>query len=148
MMNRLVVRIGVTVVFIVGCATSFVVGRTSQAPQPRPHLTSEARGGLRMLLDQNALGGPEVSVGERTYPPNYESAVHTHQSIELLYVLSGDFQHVVNGQTHRLGPGMLGFVKPGDKVQHRSSAKGPVKVLMIWVPGADGEQLANGWRSE
>jgi quercetin dioxygenase-like cupin family protein len=148
MMNRLVVRIGVTVVFIVGCATSFVVGRTSQAPQPRPHLTSEARGGLRMLLDRNALGGPEVSVGERTYPPNYESAVHTHQSIELLYVLSGDFQHVVNGQTHRLGPGTLGFVKPGDKVQHRSSATGPVKVLMIWVPGADGEQLANGWRSE
>ena len=148
MRSRLVVQIGVTAMFIVGCATSFVVGRTSQAPPPRPHLTSEVRGGLRMLLDQKALGGPEVAVGERTYPPNYESAVHTHQSIELLDVLSGDFHHVVNGQTHRLGPGMLGFVKPGDKVQHRSGATGPAKILTIRVPGADGEELANGWRSE
>ena len=127
MMNRLGVRIGVTMMFVVSCATAYLIGRTAQAPQPRPYLTSELRGGLRMLLDQKALGGPEVSVGERTYPPNYESAVHEHQSIELLYVLSGDFQHVVNGQTHALGPGMLGVVKPGDKVQHRSGAKGPVK---------------------
>jgi len=149
MMHRLVVRLGVALLFVFGCATSFVVGRTTtQVPAPGPQLTSATRGGLRMLLDKKSLGGPEVSVGERTYPVNYASAEHTHQSIEILYVLSGEFQHVMNGQTHVLTTGMVGYVKPGDKVQHRTGSKGPAKVLMIWVPGEDGDRLAEGWRAQ
>lgn len=133
--------------FIVCCGTSFLVGRTTQAPTPGPQLTNKARGGLRMLLDAPQLGGPEVAAGERTYPANYLSAEHTHQSIEILYVLSGEFQHEVNGQTHVLATGMLGFVKPGDKVRHKTG-RVPAKTLMVWVPGADGAELAKNWVSD
>ena len=146
MMNRLLTRIGVAIVFAFGCTTSFVVGRAMQAPAPGPQLTSATRGGLRMLLDKNSLGGPEVSAGERAYPANYESAEHTHQSIEVIYVLSGEYQHVINGQTHVLTAGMLAYVKPGDKVRHKTGPKGPARTLMVWVPGEDGERLADGWR--
>jgi quercetin dioxygenase-like cupin family protein len=140
-------RDGVAVLFMVSCGTAFLIGRTTQAPTPGPQLTNKARGGLRMLLDAPQLGGPEVSAGERTYPANYASAEHTHQSIEILYVLSGEFLHEINGQTHVLKTGMLGFVKPGDKVRHRTGGV-PAKTLMVWVPGGDGTELAKGWVSD
>jgi quercetin dioxygenase-like cupin family protein len=141
-------RIGLSVLCVVGCGTSFVLGRTSQVPVPGRQLTSITRGSLRMLLDVPQLGGGQVSVGERNYPPNYESPEHTHKSIELIYVLGGEFQHVVNGQTHLLTPGMLGVVKPGDKVRHKTGASGAVRTLMIWVPGTDGSELAKGWQTD
>jgi quercetin dioxygenase-like cupin family protein len=140
-------RFGLVVLFIIACGSAFLVGRTMQAPERGPMLTSPARGGLQMLLDAPQLGGSEVSVGERTYLPNYESAEHTHQSIELIYVLSGEFQHVVNGETHVLKAGNLGFVKPGDKVRHKTGAVG-AKTLMIWVPGTDGTNLARDWKAQ
>lgn len=140
------VRVSLAAIFVVGCGTSFVLGRASQAPAAGPLLTNATRGSLRMLLDVPQLGGAQVSVGERTYPARYESAEHSHQSIEIIYVLSGEFQHVVNGQAHVLTTGMLGLVKPGDKVRHATGPNGPVKTLMIWVPGNDGTKLASDWR--
>ena len=61
-----------------------------QAPQPGPRLSDPQRGELRLLLDAQQLGGSEVAVGERTYPAGYESSVHSHTGIELIYVLSGE----------------------------------------------------------
>lgn len=140
--------LGLAILFVLGCGTSFALGAGTQAPAPGPQLTSITRGSLRMLLDAPQLGGSQVSVGERSYPPNYESAEHTHKSIELIYVLAGRFQHVVNGRTHVLTPGMLGVVKPGDKVRHRTDSSGAATTLMIWVPGNDGTDLAKGWQSD
>lgn len=138
---------GLALLFVVSSGSAYLLGRTTQAPAPGPQLTNKARGGLRMLLDQPQLGGPEVAAGERSYPANYQSAEHTHQSIEIIYVLSGEFQHEVNGQTHVLTPGMLGFVKPGDKVRHKTG-RVPATTLMVWVPGADGSELAKNWVSD
>jgi quercetin dioxygenase-like cupin family protein len=144
-MSELLRRATFVLLFIAACGSSFVAGRSMQAPDRGPMLTSPTRGGLQMLLDAPQLGGSQVSVGERSYPANYESAEHTHQSIELIYVLSGEFLHMVNGETHVLKTGQLGFVKPGDKVKHKTTAV-PAKTLMIWVPGTDGTELAKGWR--
>jgi quercetin dioxygenase-like cupin family protein len=138
-------RFALIALFVLACGSSFVVGRTLQVPERGTMLTSPTRGGLQMLLDAPQIGGPQVSVGERSYPANYESAEHEHQSIEIIYVLSGEFQHVVNGRAHILKTGELGYVKPGDKVQHKTGAA-PAKTLMIWVPGTDGTELARNWR--
>lgn len=146
MMTRHSWRTGLIAFFIVSWSTAFLLGR-AQAPTPGPQLTNASSGGLRMLLDDTQLGGPEVSVGERSYPANYSSAEHGHQSIEIIYVLSGEFQHEVNGQTHVLTTGMLGFVKPGDKVRHRTGTV-PARTLMVWVPGADGTERAKSWVSD
>ena len=108
MVHRLVARLAVALLFVLGCATSFVVGRTAQVPAPGPQLTSATRGGLRMLPDKNSLGG----------------------------------------QTHLLTAGMVGYVKLGDKVRHKTGSKGPATTLMIWVPGDDGDRLAEGWQAQ
>ena len=115
-----------------------------QAPQPGPLLTDPARGDLRMLLDNAGLGSGEVSIGERTYRANYTSTEHVHQGIEILYVLDGEFHHEINGRTYVLRPGMIGVVKVGDRVRHKTGP-GPVRLLMIWAPGEEGARVAEGW---
>jgi quercetin dioxygenase-like cupin family protein len=135
-------RVGVgAVVTICALAATTTEG---QAPKPGPVLTDPARGNLQMLLDKEGLGSGELSMGERTYPANYTSAEHVHQGIEILYVLEGEFHHEIDGRTHVLRPGMIGVVKVGDKVRHKTGSR-PVKLLMIWAPGEEGARVAEGW---
>jgi quercetin dioxygenase-like cupin family protein len=102
---------------------------------------------LRLLLDDTNVG-PEISMGEMTFPPNLDSGEHTHGAIEIFYVLSGELEHVVNGQSQILKPGMSGFVKLGDRVRHKTGPSGPVKSLVIWVPGAEAGRFAARWKRE
>jgi quercetin dioxygenase-like cupin family protein len=131
-------------IFAAICVTAFASG-SAQAPKPGPILSDPSRGDLRMLLDKTGLGSSEVSIGERTYRANYTSTEHVHQGIEILYVLEGEFHHEINGQTYVLNPGMIGIVKVGDQVRHKTGPRGPVKLLMIWVPGEEGARVAEGW---
>ena len=43
---------------------------------------------LRLILDSGNVG-PEVSLGELTFPPNGDSGEHTHGSIEIFYAGRG-----------------------------------------------------------
>lgn len=129
-------RILVITVLVAGCGTAFVLGRAAQAPNQQTSPTPQ--GDLRLILGEQQLGSKEISIAERLWPANYESAEHMHAAIEVIYVLSGEYLHVLNGKTQVLGPGMVGFVKPGDKVRHTTGPKGPAKALLISVPGDDG----------
>jgi uncharacterized cupin superfamily protein len=68
--------------------------------------------------------------------------------MEMFYVVEGVLGHVVNGVEHRLEPGMAGVVKPTDQVEHRV-LEGPLKVVVIWVPGGEGDRIAprERWRA-
>src|SRR5215211_6318740 len=101
---------------------------------------------LRLLLDDSNVG-PEVSVGELTFPPNADSGDHTHGAIEMFYVLSGELEHVVNGKSYILGPGMTGYVRPPDKIRHKTGAAG-AKVIVVWVPGDEAKKIAARWTKE
>lgn len=101
---------------------------------------------LELFLDESNVG-PDVSIGELTFPPNADSGDHAHGAIEMFYVLSGHLEHVVNGQSYLLGPGMTGYVKPPDKVRHKTGADG-AKVLVVWVPGDEAKKIAARWKKE
>jgi quercetin dioxygenase-like cupin family protein len=101
---------------------------------------------LRLLLDDSNVG-PEVSVGEITFPPNLDSGDHKHGAIEMFYVVSGELEHVVNGQSQILKPGMAGYVKPPDTVRHKTGAAG-AKAVVIWVPGEEAKKIAARWTRE
>jgi quercetin dioxygenase-like cupin family protein len=104
---------------------------------------------IKMLLDASNLGSGEVEVGEITFPAGGPSptAGHRHGATEIFYIVEGVLGHVVNGQEHRLEPGMVGVVKPADEVMHRV-LEGPVKAVVIWVPGGEGSRIqpAERWR--
>jgi quercetin dioxygenase-like cupin family protein len=101
---------------------------------------------LRLMLS-DANVGAEVSVGELTFPPNADSGDHVHGAIEILYVLSGELEHVVNGKSEILAPGMIGYVKPPDRIRHKTGAAG-AKVLVAWVPGEEARKIIARWQKE
>jgi mannose-6-phosphate isomerase-like protein (cupin superfamily) len=65
-----------------------------------------------------------------------------HGRIEIFYILAGRLDHVVNGESHLLRPGMVGIVRPGDEVIHRVVSDVPVKALVIWAPGGEADRIA------
>ena len=134
--------LGTYAVLLVGAASAVAAqaGKTGE--------TYRSPGGttLRLFLDDSNVG-PEVSVGELTFPPNADSGDHTHGAIEMFYVLSGELEHVVNGKSQILRPGMVGYVKPPDKIRHKTGPAG-AKVVVIWVPGDEGKKIAARWTKE
>jgi quercetin dioxygenase-like cupin family protein len=101
---------------------------------------------LRLMLGETNLG-KEASVGEMTFPPNQDSGEHAHGAVEIFYVISGEFEHVVNGKSEILKPGMAGYVKPPDRVRHKTGAAG-ARVVVVWVPGEEGRRIASRWKQE
>ncbi len=101
---------------------------------------------LRLILDDRNIG-PEISLGELTFPPNADSGEHAHGAIEIFYVVSGELEHVVNGKSEILKPGMVGYVKPPDKIRHKTGAAG-AKVVVMWVPGAEAGKIVARWTKE
>ena len=81
---------------------------TAAAQAGKPGDTYRSPGGatLKLFLDDSNVG-PEVSIGELTFPPNADSGDHTHGAIEMFYVLSGELEHVVNGKSYVLSARIL-----------------------------------------
>ena len=130
------------VAFCAGTATT----ATAQAGKTSETYRSPGGTTLRLFLDESNVG-KEVSVGELTFPPNVDSGEHAHGAIEMFYVVSGQLEHVVNGKSYILGPGMTGYVRPPDKVRHKTGAEG-AKVVVVWVPGDEAKKIAARWTKE
>ena len=111
-------------------------------------LESASGAQLKILVEAPVLGEKDVEVAEATLPIGAGAgpASHRHGATEIIYVISGELDHVVNGEAHRLTAGMVGIVKPSDTVIHRVVGQVPVKVLLIWAPGGEVERLAQTFR--
>ena len=104
-------------------------------------LAREGGASLKMLLDATNLQSDEIEIAEIIIPVGATpSPTHQHGSMEIFYVVEGILGHVVNGEEHRLEPGMVGVVKPGDEVLHHVLSEGPVKTVVIWVPGGESDR--------
>ena len=124
------------------------LGATAAAQSDKQGTLYRSPGGstLRLILDETNVGA-EISVGEMTFPPNSDSGDHAHGAIEIFYVLSGELEHVVNGKSVILKPGMVGYVKPPDKIRHKTGPAG-AKVVVMWVPGAEANKITSRWTKE
>jgi quercetin dioxygenase-like cupin family protein len=133
---------------VIGALLALCVATGAGAQADKQGVTYRAPSGatLRLILDTGNVG-PEVSLGELTFPPNGDSGEHTHGSIEIFYVLSGELEHVVNGKSQILTPGMVGYVKPPDKIRHKTGPAG-AKVVVMWVPGAEAGKIIARWTKE
>jgi quercetin dioxygenase-like cupin family protein len=102
---------------------------------------------IKVLVEATNFGGGEVEVAELVLQPGSTGATHRHGSHELIYVLEGVLDHVVNGESHRLEPGMVGVVKLGDTVAHRVASETPVKAVLVWAPGGEADRLATMFKA-
>ena len=62
-------------------------------------------------------------------------------------VEAGCSHDVVNGTSQILKPGMVGYVKPPDKIRHKTGPGG-AKAVVMWVPGVEGNKIAARWTKE
>ena len=111
-------------------------------------LENDAGTSIKILVENVVVPGTAVEIAEATLPVGSGAgpASHRHGVMEMIYVISGELDHVVNGEAHRLTPGMVGIVKPADTVIHRVVGQTPVKMLLIWAPGGEVERLAQRFR--
>lgn len=125
-----------------------LLGTVARAQDAKSSPTYRSPGGstLKLLLDDRNVG-PEVTVGEMTFPPNSDSGDHKHGAIEMFYVVSGELEHVVNGKSYILKPGDAGYVRPPDTIRHKTGPAG-AKVVVIWTPGDEGAKIAARWKKE
>ncbi len=96
----------------------------------------------KLVIDESNLGGKELEVAEVTIPAGTTTPSHAHGSVEVVYVLSGIYEHEVNGKLYRLKPGMVGIVRPGDRVRHIVPKDGATKLLILWAPAGEARRLA------
>lgn len=135
--------------FLGSCiALTICLATSATAQADKQGATYRSPGGttLRLILDEANVGA-EVSLGEITFPPNVDSGEHAHGAIEIFYVLSGELEHVVNGTSQILKPGMVGYVKPPDKIRHKTGAAG-ARAVVIWVPGEEAKRIVSRWTKE
>jgi quercetin dioxygenase-like cupin family protein len=132
---------------IAGAAFAVASAGAQASPNEKaPVYRSPGGAMLKLLLDERNVGD-SITVGELTFPPNSDSGDHLHGAIEVLYVISGELEHSVNGKMEKLTAGMIGYVKPPDKIRHKTGPAG-AKVLVVWVPGAEGKRIAARWTRE
>lgn len=143
-------RLAKSMAVLVGVLVAALSQTSGAMEQSEPGATYVSQGGtrLRLLLDESNLGGKEVDVGEMTFPPNLNSGEHQHGAVEIFYVVSGELEHVVNGKSTILKPGMAGFVRPADKVAHKTGPGGPTKVVVIWAPAGEAARITARWKRE
>lgn len=111
-------------------------------------LENDAGTSIKILVENVVVPGTGVEIAEATLPVGSGAgpASHRHGVMEMIYVISGELDHVVNGEAHRLTAGMVGIVKPADTVIHRVVGQSPVKMLLIWAPGGEVDRLAQRFR--
>jgi quercetin dioxygenase-like cupin family protein len=107
----------------------------------KDHIAGGSGSEWKLLLDESNLGGKELEMVEVTLPPGTIVGAHMHGSLEVIYVLSGTYEHEVNGKRYSLTPGMVATVRPGDKVRHLVPKSGPAKLLIIWAPGGEASRV-------
>ena len=135
----------VVAVAVLGCACG-LGGFLAHAAQ-ETRFKSQTGVELRLLLGPADLKSSEVELAEITFPPGADSGDHVHGATEVFYVLAGELEHIVNGRSTLLKPGMVGFVKPPDSVRHKTGPGEPVKALVIWAPGGEAARIVARWQA-
>ena len=98
--------------------------------------TDTGPGWIKVLVEEATLGTQGTEIAEIYFPPNYKGTTHPHE-LEIIYVLEGELDHIVNGESHILKPGMVGVVREPDLVVHRTNSAEGVRTLVIWPLGKE-----------
>ena len=132
---------------VVACVVSFGAGALAQSATDVVSYQSGPGGSRLDVLFDGPTMGANVDVALLTFPPGTNSGSHAHGVTEIFYVLEGTLEHVVNGESHILTKGMLGYVQPPDTVNHIVDPNGPpAETLVIWAPGGEAARLGSRWQ--
>lgn len=89
---------------------------------------------VKVLVEKANLGSAGTEIIEIEFPPGYESQPHFHE-LEILYVVEGELEHIVGGESSLLKPGMIGIVRFPNEVIHKAHEEYGARVLVVWPMG-------------
>ena len=94
---------------------------------------------IRNILKGKLATGEHIEAHETTLPPNgFPHPPHHHVHSEMWLIREGTVELTINGATHRLGPGGLGFVHSNEEHGIRNVGAGPATYFVVAIgPGAD-----------
>ena len=98
--------------------------------------TETGPGWIKVMIEESNLGSSGAEIAEIYFPPAYQGEPHPHE-LEIIYVLEGELDHIVNGESHVLSPGMVGVVRSRDRVVHKTGADTGARTLIIWPLGKE-----------
>lgn len=97
--------------------------------------TDNGPGIIKVLIEEANLGSQGVEIAEIWFPPGWQGSPHPHD-LEIIYVIEGELDHIVNDQSQILQPGMIGVVRARDRVVHKTHSPDGVRTLVIWPLGS------------
>ena len=110
--------------------------------------TDNGPGIIKVLIEESNLGSQGAEIAEIWFPPGYQGSPHPHE-LEIIYVLEGELDHIVNDESHILKPGMIGVVRARDRVVHRTHSPEGVRTLVVWPLGNEvGPMSEEGMREK
>ena len=89
---------------------------------------------VKVLVEEANLGSDGTEIIEIEFPPGYESRPHFHE-LEILYVVEGELEHIVDGESSFLTAGMIGIVRFPNEVVHKAHEEYGARVLVVWPMG-------------
>ena len=89
---------------------------------------------VKVLLEEANLGSAGAEMLEIYFPAGYESRSHFHE-LEILYIIEGELEHIVDGVSNVLKPGMIGIVRYPNTVIHKALSEEGARVLVVWPMG-------------
>jgi len=94
---------------------------------------------VRRIMKGKLATGESVEVHESTLPPNgYPHAAHHHAHSEMWLVREGTVQLTINGTSHLIGPGGLGFVHSNEEHGIKNVGDVPATYFVVAIgPGAN-----------
>ena len=97
---------------------------------------------FRQIMKGKLATGESVEVHESTLPPNGSPhAAHHHAHSEMWLVREGTVQLTINGTSHVIGPGGLGFVHSNDEHGIKNVGSIPATYFVVAIgPGANSPQ--------
>jgi len=98
----------------------------------------QARGSAMLFKAVTETTGGAFSLMERTLPvSNRRPQPHTHKGPEGFYVLEGQIEFVVGGESRVGGPGFWALVPSGVAHTFGNAGEAPARLLIIHAPAAE-----------
>ena len=94
---------------------------------------------IRKIVRGRLATGEHIEAHETTLPPNgYPHPPHHHLHSEMWLIREGTVELTINGTTHRLGAGGVGFVHSNEEHGIKNVGTGPATYYVVAIgPGAD-----------
>jgi quercetin dioxygenase-like cupin family protein len=131
-------------VLVVGSGASGFAGQDNSLPSAtfpfeNMPVQNSGHGQIRKIIRGKLATGEYIEAHQTTLPPNgYPHPPHHHIHSEMLLIRQGTVDLTINGGTHRLGAGGVGFVRSNEEHGIKNVGAGAATYYVVAIgPGED-----------